>query len=397
MVARVLFTLGLLTAALSGVAGQEFTDPEVQEAEFLIQQPVVQPESRPTTPSRAARRASFREYASLDRVPNMYGDFLAQPFIVAVRGANFPLDSELPFGTARSFKISENNKPLPMDRIYFNYNGFQNALSTRQVAPGIPGGFRLADANVDRYTFGLEKTFFGGNASLDLRMPFVGSFNSTDNISYAIAGENVGDMSLFYKQLLYEDDMVAIAAGLGVGVPTGDDLALQFGSQPFTLHDESVHLMPYFGALIVPNDFWFFQLFCQVDVAASGNDFTADRQNFTFGKLTEQNFFEVSLSGGYWLHDNPDAYYLQGIAAILELHYSTAINDADFFIIPGDPTVGAVGNPFNRVDFLNLTSGLHFQIGPLSNLRVGCAVPMHSSGENRQFDSEIQVQFNRFF
>jgi hypothetical protein len=66
-------------------------------------------------------------------------------------------------------------------------------------------------------------------------------------------------------------------------------------------------------------------------------------------------------------------------------------------ILGNDPTIGAIGNPFNRVDFLNLTSGLHFQIGPLSNLRVGCAVPLHTSGENRQFDSEIQVQFNRFF
>jgi hypothetical protein len=397
MVARALLTLGLLAAAVNDLAGQEVIDPDVEEAEFLIQQPATQPEARPA-PSRAARRASFREYASLDRVPNMYGDFLGQPFLVDIRaGRNFPLVSELPYGAARSFKISENNKPLPMDRIYFNYNGFQNALQTVEVAPGIPGPIRLADANVDRYTLGLEKTFFGGNASLDFRMPFVGGFNSTDNATYAITGENVGDMSLFYKQLLYADDMVAIAAGLGVGVPTGDDVRIQILNNSLTLNDEAVHLMPYFGALIVPNDFWFFQLFCEVDVAASGNDFTADQQNFTFGKITEQNFFEVSLSGGYWLHDNPDAYYLQGIAAIVEVHYATAINDADLLILGNDPTIGAIGNPFNRVDFLNLTSGLHFQIGPLSNLRVGCAVPLHTSGENRQFDSEIQVQFNRFF
>jgi hypothetical protein len=77
----------------------------------------------------------------------------------------------------------------------------------------------------------------------------------------------------------------------------------------------------------------------------------------------------------------------------MELHYTTTIHDADVI----DFGSGILGNSFNRVDFLNLTSGFHFQLGPLSNFRVGCAVPLHSSGENRQFDAEIQAQLNRYF
>src|SRR5512145_2691482 len=122
MVLRTLLAFGLLSAAAHQLAAQEVFDPSVEEAEFLLQPPAARPEARPTTPSRTVRRPSFREYASLDRVPNMYGDFLGQPFLIDIRAArNFPLQSELPYGAARSFKISENNKPLPMDRIYFNY------------------------------------------------------------------------------------------------------------------------------------------------------------------------------------------------------------------------------------------------------------------------------------
>ena len=399
---RSLCVLGLLsccaTSATAQQSGQEsvreFLDPEIQEAEFLFQPPATPAETRPTTPSRAGRRAGFREYASLERVPNMYGDLLGGLLQLQLRdpqGGQFAAD--LPFGAGRSYKIAENTRPIPTDRIYFNYNHFHNALATAQAAPGIPGGVALGDANLDRYTLGFEKTFFDGNSSIDVRMPFVSDFEATNNAGFLAASGNVGDLSIFFKDLLYADDMVALAAGMGVGIPTGDDVEMQLFSQPLTLNNDAVHLMPYVGAAIVPNDYWFFQMFFEIDFAASGNELSGGPQNVSFGELTEQHLFEASLSGGYWLFDNPDAYYVQGIAAIMELHYTTTIHDADSVFFG----LGEVGNAFNRVDFLNLTSGLQFQIGPLSNLRVGCAVPLRTSVEDHPFDAEIQVQFNRFF
>ena len=399
---RSLCVLGLLACCACSASAQEsalesaqeFLDPEVQEAEYLWQPPATPAETRASTSSRAGRRAGFREYASLQRVPNMYGDLLGGLLQVQLaEGQRGPFAAELPFGAGRSYKIAENTRPIPTDRIYFNYNHFHNALATARAAPGIPGGVALGDANLDRYTFGFEKTFFDGNSSIDVRMPFVSDFEATDNAGFLATSGNVGDLSIFFKDLLYADDMVALAAGMGVGVPTGDDVEMRFGSQPLTLKNDAVHLMPYVGAAIVPNDFWFFQMFFEIDFAASGNELSGGPQNVTFGELTEQHLFEASLSGGYWLLNNPDAYYVQGVAAIMELHYTTTIHDADTVFFG----LGELGNAFNRVDFLNLTSGLQFQIGPLSNLRVGCAVPLRTSVEDHPFDAEIQVQFNRFF
>ena len=385
--------LGILAFSVSSAPGQEIADAQVVEAEYVLQQPGVAAEDRPPAAPRSVRRAGLRQYASLDRMPNMYGDLLGGLIQLQLIDVNRPFNADLTFGVGRSYKISENTRPIPTDRIYFNYNHFHNALATEQFAPGVPGGSVLGDANVDRYTLGFEKTFFDGNSSIDFRMPFVGSFNIDNGQGFAASSGNVGDLSMFFKDLLYADDMVALAAGMGIGLPTGDDVDFLFFSQPATLHNDAVHLMPYVGAAIVPNEFWFFQMFFEIDFAANGNELSGGQQNTALGELNEQHLFLASLSGGYWLYDNPDAYYVTGIATLLELHYTTTIQDADTI----DFGIGELGNSFNRVDFLNLTSGLHFQIGPLSNLRVGCSLPLHTSGENRQFDTEIQVQFNRFF
>ena len=100
---------------------------------------------------------------------------------------------------------------------------------------------------------------------------------------------------------------------------------------------------------------------------------------------------------------NDEAVYLTGIAAVTELHYTSTIQNSDqiMFTVPPPqiglpPTSGAFQNLANRQDFLNLTAGLQFQIGNLSNLRVACVVPLRNAPD-RQFDSEIQVSFNRFF
>jgi hypothetical protein len=47
-------------------------------------------------------------------------------------------------------------------------------------------------------------------------------------------------------------------------------------------------------------------------------------------------------------------------------------------------------------DILNLTAGLHVQIGDRSNLRIAAVVPLLDEPD-QLFDSEIQFSFNRYF
>ncbi|MFO0012721.1 MAG: hypothetical protein ACK553_08270, partial [Planctomycetota bacterium] len=82
---------------------------------------------------------------------------------------------------------------------------------------------------------------------------------------------------------------------------------------------------------------------------------------------------------------------------VFELHYTSTIQDSDVLALPpGGPLGGQLSNEVNRLDLLNLTSGIHAQLGPMSSLRVGAIVPLRQAPD-RVFDSEIQVSFNRKF
>ena len=54
-------------------------------------------------------------------------------------------------------KIGDDTSPLPVDRVFFDYNHFHNALLTANGQ----------DISLNRYTFGLEKTYFDGMTSVE--------------------------------------------------------------------------------------------------------------------------------------------------------------------------------------------------------------------------------------
>ena len=115
-------------------------------------------------------------------------------------------------------------------------------------------------------------------------------------------------------------------------------------------------------------------------------------------------YFDVS--GGYWLYQNPGGRWLTGLAGILELHYSTTIQDTDTIAGPAGNSFLFFSNTFNRVDVLNLTAGLHIQLTECTTVRLAGVAPLRSTpadffggvrASNKFFDSEIQVQINRRF
>jgi hypothetical protein len=189
-----------------------------------------------------------------------------------------------------------------------------------------------------------------------------------------------------------------MVAGLGVTLPTASDLRGQIQVPParFRLKNEAVHIFPYVGfAATSPSEDWFYQGFLQGDFAASGFRVLVD--GATDGpEYKEQDLLYVDFLLGRWLYVNDYAQYLQGIAGLFELHYTTTLEDSEVVVIPMQGATGRLENPFGRVDILNVTGGLHFQIGPLSNLRVSCVAPLRTGG-NRQFDAEVVVSFNRNF
>ena len=296
-------------------------------------------------------------------------------------------------GGASRTKISENNKALPMNRFYFTYNHFHNALlADTDITAGPPP----TEFNVNRYTIGMEKTFLDDFWSVDVRMPFTNSFGmATPNFN--VQGGDIGNLSITLKRLLAATNTTALAAGLGIDTPTGSDVTGRIQSTSYTIHNEAVHLSPFIGFLNAPNDRIFFHGFAQLDVAANGNPVTyVDVISGTFGKLTDQTLMHLDLSGGYWLYRNRYSGWITGVASIIEFHYTTTLNDADIVIDAVTPNTLQFGNRLNRVDMVNLTAGLHAQLGGRTTVRVAGVFPFQGRME-RPFDAELQVSLNRRF
>lgn len=290
-------------------------------------------------------------------------------------------------GAVRRVKIAENNKALPMDRVYCSYNHFQNALqgSSFEAPP--------RDISLDQYTMGLEKTFRDGLWSCDLRMPFSGAYRYNAPDVGAGTG-HFGNLAVTLKRRLYTTDTCLMAAGLGVSIPTGSDGTGHVNRVPYVLHNDTVALLPWVGFLSDRFDPLFVQGFLQVDVPLNGDRVRLGDE--ILGKYNEQTLMYLDLEMGYWLFRNRNGGLLTAMAAMLEFHYTTTLQNTD--LVAGSVGGGSLSvvNVANRVDVVNMTVGLHTEITELTHLSVGAVFPLDIYPD-RFFDSEIQVFLNRYY
>ncbi len=294
-------------------------------------------------------------------------------------------------GGSQRVKISENNSPIPRDRVFVAFNQFNNAI------PIIQGTDPTA-MDVSRYTPGFEKTFLSGQASIELRTPVA----YTQNANVFLQGDGpskrteFGNLSVALKFLLLRTDQVAVAAGTGLNLPTAATTQVFLSDQPaLTVKNQSTHLLPYVGAFWAMTERTYVQAFVQVDIDANGNVVSVPTGQRT-GVINDQTLLYADVALGYWLYRNPEARVLTGIIPTIEFHYTTAMQNADFVAqAPGSQL--SLGSTINRFDVTNVTGGTHFRLGPLSFLTIAGVFPLGSRQDQRQFDSEIVAQFNRLF
>lgn len=354
--------------------------------------------------ARRFRRTTARgQYARHSRTPRVNGHFvtsggtqLSYRSLVAPPVKPFPLVDTPPGGGTARLNIADNNKAFPEDRIYFMFNHFENALQV-QVRDAL--GVSREQFSVSRYTLGFEKTLLCDCQSLEIRVPVTGTYQFFSS-DFGVAGENAGNISLIFKQLIAADETFSSVVGLGVNLPTGTDIRGNVSSIGYQIQNETVHLLPYTGFLWAPTDSVFFHGFLHGDFVANGNPVFATPDGAAgpalLGRLTGQNLAYFTTAAGVWLHQDPDAYFLTGLATIAELHYVTTLQDADELAGVVDTTLLEFGNSLNHVDVLNCTFGLHFELGMDTTLRVASAFPLREDPD-RNFDAEVLVQLNYHF
>lgn len=285
-------------------------------------------------------------------------------------------------------KISENTSPMPRDRVFFNYNYFNNVPL---AANGV---------NVNRFTPGFEKTFFDGMTSFEMRFPFATTLNNnivadgTTNTGTVL----FGDISMAFKALVYTNDTLAVSCGLQMMLPTAPALnvGLTDGTQLIRVNNNTVNLMPFVGALYTPNDRFFTQGFLQFDTPANGNSVYVN--NFDGGPLSaagsirDVTYVYADIGTGYWLYRNDDAQRVTGFSTTTELHYNQSLQPTNVL----STGLYQIGSSFSNLSMLNMVVGGNVHFGLNKTLSVGYVAPI-GNGSDQMFNGELRAFFNYRF
>lgn len=257
------------------------------------------------------------------------------------------VDAPIPL---RAFKIADNESPEARDRVYYSFNYF-NRVS-------IPG---LDEFDVFRNTLGLEKTLFGDNFSVGVRVP-LHSVEGSDDID---SDTDIGDVTGILKWVLYRDargDLISV--GLAVTVPTGEDTFADV-EELLGIHETSIQ--PFVGFIWqspgMADGSWFIHGFSSVDIPFDNDDVTIWFSDIGVG-------YFISTGGSL----------IPTVIPTLEVHFNIPLDHREgFFGLEG------------IADVVDVTAGATFVLSSRSSLAVGAATPITGP---RPFDFEAIVQLN---
>lgn len=243
-----------------------------------------------------------------------------------------------------SFKITENESPRPMTRVYGLYNYFNNV--------GGSGGSGGQD--VHREVAGFEYAFLDGKASFGIRVPTIQTTGGP-----GVAKSGFGDLTFIGKYAFINNAETGNVASIGLSVtaPTGANFV------PRTLVPRSTLFQPWVGGIYNAGN-----LYVQ---GFSSFLFPTARNDFTF------MFNDIGI--GYFVIRNGTG-LITYLAPTFEVHVTTPLNHRN-----------ATGGYLDIVDFMY---GVSTGIGSRAFLNLGVGHPV--SGP-QPFNVEALCQLNYRF
>jgi len=272
----------------------------------------------------------------------------------------------LPVGSG-GFKIADNNSPMPQDRVYLDFNFFNDFLASSNSSLGTG----VQNMNIYRESLGMEKTFLNGNGSVGVILPL-----NTLTVQSSIPSLNgthtaIGDLSVYARYALYRDSANNnwVSGGLAVTAPTGpNNFAGISGPSPAP---NTTVLQP-FGAVL-----WNFgNLYVQAFTSLYTPTDHASSPLLVFN----------DIGVGYFLYRAPVANrFLTGVAPTFEVHVADPLN------YRGPITAS---NPFGAFDIVDMGAGVNVLMGARSRLGFGVVTPVTGP---RPFNLEALMQFRMSF
>jgi hypothetical protein len=306
-------------------------------------------------------------------LPGMIGDmspFNAQsPVAASGHAPPFPPGQRgvsLFYPTLRNIKISENQSPRPQDRIFFDFNYYNNLNAAVNRAEGTQVDHMKAYV----YMWGIEKTFDNGNGSIGVRLPLdTLTADSPNNNLSTPTSTALGNLDIFAKYILKQNYVTGslVTACFQVSPSTATS---RFGGAPYVAGLNTTYFQPCI-AYIWRRDRFFVQGFSGLAVPVNNADVT---------------LFYNDIGMGYFAYRNTESRsFLTAVVPSFEVHVNSPLNHR---------------NPFNSFDLAgsantcNLTYGLNLMFFGRSMLTAALVTPVSSP---KPFDTEVALFFNFYF
>ncbi len=263
----------------------------------------------------------------------------------------------------RGFKIADNQTPRPTDRVFGNFNYYDNVNRSLNERLGAP----IQNMIVYRQVYGFEKTFFDQWASIGVREP-INTLNIQSSRQFpGLGGTSTafGNLNVFTKVILWQDKVGnLISGGLSIDIPTGPN---SFAGFPTILGKNVTDIQPYLGYIFTNGGNWFVQGFSSIAVP-------------TDSALPTMIFVDAAL-GYYAYRDTTQGSFLTAVVPTFESHLNIPLNHnlLNYSDTYGTPTV------------VDLTFGLNTEFSRRSILTLGYALPVTGPGP---FSGEFVLMFN---
>jgi hypothetical protein len=258
-------------------------------------------------------------------------------------------------------KVSDNQSPIPQDRFFYSFNYFDNlnaSVDKKILSP-------IQNLQVYHQLFGLEKTLFDGQASIGFRVPLnTISFKSTASVP-GLGGSSTspGDLSMFFKYVLYKNENSLVSTGLQLTVPTGPG---GFGGSKYYSYFRDTQFQPFVGYLY-RKDRFYAQGFTSINVPSTSEDVTL-------------LFNDIGI--GYYAYRAIDPNrWLTAIVPTAEVHVTTPLNHR------GYSATDLASTP----DIVDMTFGTNIELRRRAILSVAYVTPVTGP---KPFNAEFVMMLN---
>jgi hypothetical protein len=274
--------------------------------------------------------------------------------------------SAAPPSYIRGFKIADNQSPRPVNRVYYDFNFFDNVWQS--VNERAQNGINRVQ--IYRQLLGLEKTFWDGNASIGVRLPI--NTITADGQAGGVQTPTqtaINNFNVYSKFLFIKDDVKKVYAswGLAATIPTGP---MNFAGANYVRSYNNFELQPFVGLQKTWNRFYLIA-FEAINVPLNTHDVTAIYNDYAIG---------------YWAYRAKDRnQLLQGLAPTFECHVNIPLNHRDVFNL---------NDRAGSADIVDLTYGLNTFFGKRTQMAFAAVTPVTGP---RPFSIEALAFLNIYY